>query len=46
MRSFTAVFVAVVVAAALIVSAFIINGLRPRVETQQPSAANVRASGK
>jgi len=36
----------VVVAFALIVSAFLINRARPRVETDQPSATLVRASGK
>ncbi|HUJ16126.1 MAG TPA: multiheme c-type cytochrome [Thermoanaerobaculia bacterium] len=46
MRSFRSVFIAVVIAVALIVAAFIINSLRPRVETQQPTAASVRASGK
>lgn len=44
--SFRPVFIAVVVAFALIVSAFLINRARPRVETEQPSADFVRASGK
>ena len=44
--SFRPVFIAVVVAVALIVSAFLVNRARPRVETDQPSAAFVRASGK
>src|SRR5262249_14392486 len=44
--SFRAVFIAVVMAFALIVSAFLMNRARPRVETQQPSAEFVRASGK
>jgi hydroxylamine dehydrogenase len=44
--SFRPVFIAVVIAFALIVSAFLINRSRPRVETDQPSAAFVRASGK
>jgi hypothetical protein len=44
--SFRPVFIAVVIAFALIVSAFLINRARPRVETDQPSAAFVRASGK
>jgi hydroxylamine dehydrogenase len=44
--SFRPVFIAVVVAFALIVSAFLINRARPRVETEQPTAALVRASGK
>jgi hydroxylamine dehydrogenase len=46
MRSFGSVFIAIVIAAALIIAAFIINSRRPRVETEQPGAANVRASGK
>ena len=46
MRSFGSVFIAVVIAAALIVAAFMLNSRRPVVETQQPAAANVRASGK
>lgn len=44
--SFRPVFVAVVIAFALIISAFLINRARPRVETEQPSAAFVRATGK
>ena len=44
--AFRPVFIAVVVAFALIVSAFLINRARPRVETDQPSATLVRASGK
>jgi hypothetical protein len=44
--SFRSVFVAVVITFGLIVSAFLINRARPRVETQQPSADFVRASGK
>ncbi len=43
---FRSVFIAVVIATALIVSAFLINRARPQVETEQPSAALVRASGK
>ena len=46
MRSFRAVFIAVVIAAAMIVAALIVNSRRPRVETQGPTAANIRASGK
>lgn len=46
MRSFAAVFVAVIIAVALIVAAFILNSRRPGVETQQPAAAFVRATGK
>jgi hypothetical protein len=44
--SFRPVFIAVVIAFALIVSAFLVNRSRPRVETEQPSAAFVQASGK
>jgi nitrate/TMAO reductase-like tetraheme cytochrome c subunit len=44
--SFRPVFIAVVVAFGLIVGAFLVNRARPRVETDQPSAAFVRASGK
>jgi hypothetical protein len=44
--SFRPVFIAVVIAFALIVSAFLLNRARPRVETDQPSASLVRASGK
>lgn len=46
MRSFTAVFFAVVISTALIIAAFLLNSRRPPAETQQPAAANVRASGK
>ena len=46
MRSFRAVFIAVVIATALILAAFIINNRRPAAETEQPSAASIRASGK
>src|SRR5215831_17035090 len=44
--SFRPIFIAVVIGSALIVGAFLINRARPRVETQQPSAELVRASGK
>src|SRR4051794_32384946 len=44
--SFRSVFVAVVIAFALIVAALLINRQRPRLETEQPNAAFVRASGK
>ncbi len=44
--SFRSVFLAVVVAFALILSAFLINRQRPRIETAQPTADFVRASGK
>lgn len=43
---FRSVFVALVIAGALVVAAFAINSKRPRVITDQPSAALVRASGK
>jgi hypothetical protein len=36
MHSFRAVFIAVLIAAAMIVAALIVNGRRPRVETQAP----------
>jgi hypothetical protein len=42
--SFGPVFIAVVVAFGLIVSAFLINGTRPRMATDQPSATLVRAT--
>jgi hydroxylamine dehydrogenase len=44
--SFRSVFIAVVIAFALILGAFLINRARPRVETDQPGAEFVRASGK
>ena len=44
--SFRSVFIAVVVGFALIVAAFLINRRRPSIETQQPNAAAVRATGK
>jgi hypothetical protein len=44
--SFRPVFIAVVIAFALVVSAFLINRARPRVEVDQASAAGVRATGK
>lgn len=44
--SFRSVFLGVVIAFALIVAAFLINRARPKVETEQPSADFVRASGK
>ena len=43
---FQTVFVAIVVAFALVIGAFLINRQRPKVETEQPSAALVRASGR
>ncbi len=44
--SFRSVFVAVVIAFALIVAAFLINRARPKVETEEPTADLVRATGK
>jgi hypothetical protein len=44
--SFRSVFIAVTVAFALILAAFLVNRARPRVETEQPTADFVRASGK
>ncbi|HEY1679016.1 MAG TPA: multiheme c-type cytochrome [Candidatus Sulfotelmatobacter sp.] len=44
--SFRSVFIAVVIAFALILSAFLINRARPKTETEQPGAEFVRASGK
>jgi hypothetical protein len=44
--SFRSVFMAVVIAFALILAAFLINRARPQVETEQPSADFVRATGK
>ncbi len=44
--SFRSVFVAIVLAFALILSAFLINRQRPKVETSQPTADFVKASGK
>lgn len=46
MQSFRAVFIAILIAAALLVGAFVVNSRRPRVETDQPAAENIRASGK
>lgn len=44
--SFRSVFIAVVIAFALILSAFLINRARPKAETEQAAAEFVRASGK
>jgi hypothetical protein len=44
--SFRAVFIAIVIATALIISAYLINSRRPREQVEQPSAAFVRATGK
>jgi hypothetical protein len=44
--SFRNVFIAITIAAALIVAAFLINARRPATEVDQPSAEFVRATGK
>ena len=44
--SFRSVFIALVLAFALIIAAFLVNRNRPSVDAEQPSAALVRASGK
>lgn len=44
--NFRAIFIAVVIATAMIVSAFLVNSARPRVVVEQPSADFVLASGK
>lgn len=44
--SFRSVFIALVIGFGLIVGAYLINRQRPRVETDQPSVAFVKASGK
>src|SRR5690348_5126125 len=44
--SFRAVFLAITVAFALVIAAFLINRARPRVETAQPTPELVRATGK
>jgi hypothetical protein len=44
--SFRSVFIAVTISFALILGAFLVNRARPRVETEQPTADFVRASGK
>lgn len=44
--SFRSVFLAVLVAFALVISAFLIQRARPKVESDQPSADLVRATGK
>jgi hypothetical protein len=46
MVPFKSVFVAVVVATALIVAAFLVNARRPRIETNEPTPALVEATGK
>jgi hypothetical protein len=44
--SFRSVFIAVTVAFALILGAFLVNRARPKIETDQPTADFVRANGK
>src|SRR5262245_1360632 len=44
--SFRAVFIALVVSFALVLAGFLINARRPAVETGQPGAAFVKATGK
>ncbi|HLZ39842.1 MAG TPA: multiheme c-type cytochrome [Candidatus Sulfotelmatobacter sp.] len=44
--SFRSVFLALVIAFSLILAAFLLNRSRPKVETEQPTAALVRATGK
>jgi hypothetical protein len=44
--NFRAVFIAITIATAMIVAAYLVNSRRPRVIVEQPSAAFVRASGK
>jgi hydroxylamine dehydrogenase len=44
--TFRSVFIAVVIAFGLIVGAFLINRARPSVETEQPTASLVKATGK
>jgi hypothetical protein len=44
--SFRSVFIAVVLGFALVVAAFLINRQRPKMETEQPTASLVRATGK
>ena len=44
--SFRPVFIAVLIAAALVVGAFVVNARRPGRETERASAALVRATGK
>lgn len=46
MTTFRAIFVAVVIATALLVGAFLVHQRRPRVDLEQPTADLVRATGK
>jgi hypothetical protein len=44
--NFRAVFIAITIATALILSAYLVNSRRPHTSIEQPSAAFIRASGK
>ncbi|HEU0370098.1 MAG TPA: hypothetical protein VFR42_12850 [Candidatus Acidoferrum sp.] len=44
--SFRSVFMALAIAFALILGAFLIQRARPRIETDQPNADFVKATGK
>ena len=46
MESFKSIFIAVFIGAALILGAFLIHAQRPEIETQQPTAEMVKATGK
>ena len=46
LMSFRAVFIALTIGFGLVISAFLLNRARPPVETAQPTAALIRASGK
>jgi hypothetical protein len=44
--SFRSVFIALVIGFGLVLGGYLINSRRPRIETDQPAADFVRASGK
>ena len=44
--NFRAVFIAIIIATGLIVSAYLVNSQRPRTVVDQPNAEYVKASGK
>jgi len=46
MRSFRSIFLAVVIAGGLVIAAFFLSARRPAVETNQPTAELVKATGK
>lgn len=46
MSEFRSVFIAVFIGAALVAAAFLVHAMRPEVETSQPTAEAVRATGK